>query len=63
MKSPRIARSIHDTYAHRVYTALNKCEANLQYSYIMLYNVIYTYVWEVNLGAFKFVAMDRYILL
>lgn len=37
VKSPRIARSIHDTYAHRVYTALNKCEANLQYSYIMLY--------------------------
>jgi hypothetical protein len=62
VKSPRIARSIHDTYAHRVYTALNKCEANLQYSSIILY--IYTYsVWEVNLGAFKFVAMDRYILL
>lgn len=52
VKSPRIARSIHDTYAHRVYTALNKCEANLQYSSIILYIYIHTvcgrWIWVLS---------------
>ena len=65
VKSPRIARSIHDTYAHRVYTALNKCEANLQYSSIILY--IYIQCVGGESGCFQicrhgslYIVMNRY---